>query len=146
MSSSSFMSCRLLMVAALAMSLLPAAHADPAPSVVRIGLLTPLVTISPEEGLRQGLAELGYVEGRTLIIERRRAESNDDLQTAAADLVRSKVSLIVALSTPAAMLHCPRRRRSLWSLYRVIRSAPGSRRAWRTRAPMLPGYLRCLRS
>ena len=102
MSSSSFMSCRLLMVAALAMSLLPAAHADPAPSVVRIGLLTPLVTISPEEGLRQGLAELGYVEGRTLIIERRRAESNDDLQTAAADLVRSKVSLIVALSTPAA--------------------------------------------
>ena len=72
MSSSSRMSCRLLMVLALAVSLLPAALADPAPSIVRIGLLTPLVTTSPEEGLREGLAELGYVEGRNLIIERRK--------------------------------------------------------------------------
>jgi putative tryptophan/tyrosine transport system substrate-binding protein len=102
MISSSVASCRLITVAALALSLLQVAHADPVPSVVRIGTLTPLVTISPEEGLRQGLAELGYVEGRNLIIERRRAETKDDLQSAAEDLVRAKVNLIVAFSTPGA--------------------------------------------
>ena len=102
MSSSSVTRCKLLVVAALAMSLLPGAHADPVPSVVRIGTLTPLVTTSPEEGLREGLAELGYVEGRNLIIERRSAESTDGLQSAAADLVRSKVNLIVAFTTQAA--------------------------------------------
>ena len=102
MSSSSGASRKLFMVVALAMNLLPVAHADPAPAVVRIGLMIPLVAISPEEGLRQGLAELGYVEGRNLIIERRRAESSKALRTAAEDLVRSKVNLIIALSTPAA--------------------------------------------
>ena len=102
MSSSSGASRKLFMVVALAMNLLPAAHADPAPAVARIGLMIPLVAISPEEGLRQGLAELGYVEGRNLIIERRRAESSNALRTAAEDLVRLKVNLIVALSTPAA--------------------------------------------
>ncbi len=102
MSSSSGVICKWLTVAALAVCVMPAAHADPAPGVVRIGLMIPLVAISPEKGLRQGLAELGYVEGRNLIIERRRAESSKALRTAAEDLVRSKVNLIVALSTPAA--------------------------------------------
>ena len=102
MSSSSITIFKFLMVAALAMSLLPAAHADPVPAVVRIGALAPLVTTSPEEGFRLGLAELGYVEGRNLIIERRRAESSDGFRSAAADLVRSKVNLIVAFGTQAA--------------------------------------------
>ena len=102
MSSLSVMLGKPFMVAALIIAALSAAKADPAPSMVRLGLLTPLITISPEEGLRQGLAELGYIEGRTLIIERRRAESSEGLQSAAADLVQSKVNLIVALSTPAA--------------------------------------------
>ncbi|MGH9578815.1 MAG: ABC transporter substrate-binding protein, partial [Terriglobales bacterium] len=92
----------LLTVLALAMSVLPVAYADPATAQVRIGALTPLVTTSPEEGLRQGLAELGYVEGRNLIIERRGAESSEGLRSAAADLVRSKVNLIVAFGTQAA--------------------------------------------
>ena len=92
----------MLMVAALAMSLLTIARADPVPGVVRIGALTPMVMTSPEEGLRQGLAEFGYVEGKNLIIERRRAESSDGLRSAADDLVSSNVNLIVALSTPAA--------------------------------------------
>ena len=102
MSSSSAASRTLLMVVALAMNLLPVAHADPALGVVRIGALLPLVKMSPEEGLRQGLADLGYVEGRNLIMERRRAETSDGLRSAAEDLVRSKVNLIVTLSTPAA--------------------------------------------
>ena len=102
MSSSSITIFKFLMVAALATSLPPVAHADPVPTEVRIGALTPLVMTSPEEGLRQGLAELGYVEGRNLIIERRRAESSDGLRSAAEDLVRSKVNLIVAFGTQAA--------------------------------------------
>ena len=49
----------------MATSLLPAfARADPSPTVVRIGALVPPVLISPEEGMRQGLRELGYIEGR----------------------------------------------------------------------------------
>jgi len=55
------------------------------------------------DALRKGLRELGYVEGRNLIIEYRsadgRAERFPDL---AADLVRLKVDLIVTRGTPAA--------------------------------------------
>jgi putative ABC transport system substrate-binding protein len=93
---------KFFMVVALAIILPPVAHADPVPTEVRIGALTPLVMTSPEEGLRQGLAELGYVEGRNLIVERRRAESSDGLRSAAEDLVRAKVNLIVAFGTQAA--------------------------------------------
>jgi putative ABC transport system substrate-binding protein len=54
--------------------------------------------------LPQGLKELGYVEGRNLVIEYRsadgRAERFPDL---AAELVRLKVDLIVTRGTPAAM-------------------------------------------
>ena len=102
MSSSSIPRCKMLMAAALAMSLLTIAHADPVPGVVRIGALTPLAMTSFEEGLRQGLAEFGYVEGRNMVLERRRAESSEGLRSAADDLVRSNVNLIVALTTPGA--------------------------------------------
>src|SRR5215469_7150204 len=56
------------------------------------------------EGLRRGLAELGYVEGRNLTIEYRRAECQyDRLPAMAADLVRRKVSVIVAGGLPSAL-------------------------------------------
>jgi putative ABC transport system substrate-binding protein len=54
------------------------------------------------EGLRKGLRELGYVEGRNLVIEYRsadgRAERFPDL---ASELVRLNVDLIVTRGTPA---------------------------------------------
>jgi putative ABC transport system substrate-binding protein len=51
---------------------------------------------------RQALADLGWVQGRTLVIEQRSAENqNDRLPELAADLVRSGVSVIVAENTPA---------------------------------------------
>ena len=94
---------RFLAAAATAISLLPVpGRADPTPSIVRIGALVPPVLISPEEGMRQGLKELGYIEGRNLTIERRLAETNEALQSGAADLVRSRVDLIVAFGTAAA--------------------------------------------
>jgi putative ABC transport system substrate-binding protein len=52
----------------------------------------------------RGLQESGYVEGRDVAIEYRWAEGRvDQLPAMAAELVRSKVSVIVAASTPAAL-------------------------------------------
>jgi putative ABC transport system substrate-binding protein len=53
--------------------------------------------------LRQGLSELGYVEGRTHVLELRYAEGATDVYPRlAADLVRLKVDLIVSAAGPAA--------------------------------------------
>jgi putative ABC transport system substrate-binding protein len=49
------------------------------------------------EAFRQGLRELGYVEGQNIAIESRWTEGKDDrLPALAADLVRSKVDVVVA--------------------------------------------------
>jgi putative ABC transport system substrate-binding protein len=53
---------------------------------------------------RKGLAEIGYVEGRNVIVEYRWAEhDNDRLSALAADLVRRQVALIVAPTTSSAL-------------------------------------------
>jgi putative ABC transport system substrate-binding protein len=50
----------------------------------------------------QGLRELGYEEGKNLIIEWRFAEGNDErLAMMATELVKLKVDLIVAVASPA---------------------------------------------
>jgi putative tryptophan/tyrosine transport system substrate-binding protein len=53
---------------------------------------------------RKGLAEIGYVEGRNVIVEYRWAENdNNRLSALAADLVRRQVALIVAPTTSSAL-------------------------------------------
>ena len=55
-------------------------------------------------GLREGLRELGYVEGRDIAFEFRSAEGRlDRLPELAAELVRLKVDVIVALYVPCAL-------------------------------------------
>jgi putative ABC transport system substrate-binding protein len=54
--------------------------------------------------LRKGLKDLGYVEGKNLVIEYRSAEARNNRYPAlAAELVRAKVDLIIANGTPAAL-------------------------------------------
>jgi putative ABC transport system substrate-binding protein len=50
---------------------------------------------------RQGLKEIGYIEGQNLAIEYRWAEQNDRLPVLATDLVGRKLAVIVADSTPS---------------------------------------------
>jgi len=55
-------------------------------------------------GFRQGLADLGYIEGTTIIIEYRWAEGNiARLPELALELVRSGVDVIVAHGTPGIL-------------------------------------------
>jgi putative ABC transport system substrate-binding protein len=70
----------------------------------RIGVLSP--EVPPPgllEGFRHGLGELGYVEGKNVLIESRNAEGNNDRLAALADeLVRLKMDVILTVNTPAA--------------------------------------------
>ena len=76
-----------------------AAQTQPAEKIPRIGYLTAahLAAIPARiEALRQGLRELGYVEGKTIVIEWRSSEEKPDrLPALAAELVRLKVDVIV---------------------------------------------------
>jgi hypothetical protein len=56
------------------------------------------------DALFEGLRQLGYAEGRNLIIERRYAEGRvERFQEFAAEMVRLKVDIIVVVTTPAAL-------------------------------------------
>jgi len=82
-----------------------AAEAQQAAKVARIGWLGDNPAASPHlrEAFLQGLRDLGYVEGRNVVIEYRDAEGKyDRFPALAAELVAHKVDVIVALSTPAA--------------------------------------------
>ncbi|HTS53822.1 MAG TPA: ABC transporter substrate-binding protein [Burkholderiales bacterium] len=54
------------------------------------------------EGLRDGLRELGYIEGKNIVLDSRATGATDEeLRAAAIDLARSKADLILAGSTLA---------------------------------------------
>jgi putative ABC transport system substrate-binding protein len=96
-------------LALLALGAAPlAAEAQQAAKVARIGFLATNLAANPHlrEAFRQGLRDLGYVEGRNLVIEYRDAEGNRErLPDLAAELVALKVAVIVTGGgAPAALV------------------------------------------
>jgi putative ABC transport system substrate-binding protein len=75
-------------------------------NVPRVGYLFSFTRAEGEhlwEACRQGLRDLGYVEGQNIILEPRLAEGhNERLQNLATELVQLKVDVIVAAATPAS--------------------------------------------
>src|SRR5713101_4387829 len=90
----------------LSLTLAPlAAEAQPADKIPRIGFLGSKVAVPQNHAaFLQGLRDLGYVEGRNVVIEYRDLMGKyDRLPGLAADLVALKVDVIVVTSTPSTL-------------------------------------------
>ncbi|MBI3031825.1 MAG: ABC transporter substrate-binding protein [Candidatus Rokubacteria bacterium] len=96
-----------IVVALLLLTAPPGAGAQPAGKVWRIGYLDQGSAARNRpylDAFRQGLRELGWLEGQNIAIEVRFAEGKtDQLPALALELVRLKVNLIVTWTTPAAL-------------------------------------------
>jgi putative tryptophan/tyrosine transport system substrate-binding protein len=74
-----------------------ATHAQRSAKIRRIGLLSAFSSSDRFEAFRQGLRELGWVEGKNIVIEYRYAEGSiQRLRELAAEFVDLKVDIIVA--------------------------------------------------
>jgi putative ABC transport system substrate-binding protein len=85
-----------------------AARTQRATKIPKIGVLWPTSSETEEEpfirSLRNGLQELGYVEGRTVVLENRYASRQyNRFAFLAAELVRLPVDLLIAVTLPAAL-------------------------------------------
>jgi putative ABC transport system substrate-binding protein len=94
---------RALLVGALTGLVAPVRlEAQPPDRVLRIGVLSFGAPEPFREEFRRALADLGYVEGRNVVIEHRWADGQTGrLPMLAAALVRADVNLIVASATPS---------------------------------------------
>jgi len=80
-----------------------AAEAQQAGKVWRIGFIS-VTDVKGDEEIFQRLRELGYLEGRNLVTERRYSEGQAErFPEFAAELVRLKVDIIIVITTPAAL-------------------------------------------
>jgi putative ABC transport system substrate-binding protein len=83
------------------------AQAQQPARIPRIGILSPSsasVFSGRDEALRQRLRELGYVEGKNIVIEYRYAEGKRErMPDLAAELVQLKVDVIVTTSPGATL-------------------------------------------
>src|SRR5215470_10373732 len=82
----------------------PAAAQQPAKKIPRIGILNIGCCNSALDAFRQGLRELGWVEGKNIAFEHRSADGNEErLPALAAQLVAANVDIILS-TTPRATL------------------------------------------
>src|SRR5262245_25201425 len=103
----------LAVVVAISLALTPlAAEAQQAGRVARVGFLNNSAPPPSNEELMKGIAanpfwtamrELGWMEGQNMVVEHRWGQSPDQLGAAAAELVRLKVDVIVAIGTPSPL-------------------------------------------
>jgi putative ABC transport system substrate-binding protein len=98
----------LLVTLAIGMLIAPlVTEAQPASQLWRIAFLgaeSPATNRHFLDAFRQGLRDLGYVEGQNIMIEIRWAEGrNERFPDLVAELVRLKVNVVLAISTPAAL-------------------------------------------
>ena len=89
----------IFVLAAVVLTFVHQVEARQAGKVYRIGYLS---VSRVHKGFRQRLGELGYVEGKNLTFEYRRAKRTEQYPDLAAELVRLKVDLIFVVETPAA--------------------------------------------
>jgi len=94
----------LMIVALLGLAFTHSGKAQQPVKIPKIGILR---TGSPPdaniEGLRQGLRDLGYIEGHNIILEYRWADRDERLSELAHELVQLKVDVILTGSTPATV-------------------------------------------
>ena len=101
----------LSLLAAFFLAGIQSAVAQPSVRVPRVGLLFIGDASSPApyvEALRQGLRELGYVEGKNILLEYRYADGKvERLSPLAEELVRLPVDIILTAASPA--IHAAKR-------------------------------------
>jgi ABC-type uncharacterized transport system substrate-binding protein len=94
-------------LAVLLFALCSSAEAQQPKKIPRIGLLgaaSAFALTSQLDAFRQGLRELGYIEGKNIVVEYRYANANADrVPELAAELVDLKVDVIVTYQTPSVL-------------------------------------------
>jgi putative ABC transport system substrate-binding protein len=94
-----------ILVAAMLLAVAVLAEAQQPTKVPRIGYLggvLPSANAARIEAFQQGLRELGYIEGKNIVIEWRHTEGKlDRLPALAAELVRLKADIIITGGPPA---------------------------------------------
>ena len=97
----------LITAGAVLVAPLPGCTQQPAATMPRIGFLgvaDPAAWGPRLDAFRAGLRDLGYVEGKNIVIEYRFAEGQyDRLPALATELVRLKVDVIVTHTAPGAL-------------------------------------------
>ena len=93
-----------LATAVLLLAVSVAGHAQQAGKTYRIGFVSFLSPGTTFAAFREGLKELGYVEGKNVVIESRFAEGRHErLPDLVDELLRLKVDVLLAASPPAAL-------------------------------------------
>jgi putative tryptophan/tyrosine transport system substrate-binding protein len=83
-----------------------AARTQQPAQIPQVGWIWPGAAATEVVGFKQGLRELGYVEGRNIVVEYRFGENSPErLPELAADLARLNASVIVAMGSAANCQH-----------------------------------------